>query len=197
MRRALGTFAAAALGAFTLVGCSGAEDTNLIGSGGGSDSGSPVDGGVPSDSSITDTNPPKDVQPADVQPPDSGPPPKTPIYCGQSLTCSAPDQECCRQGFFQYTYACEMPGQCVGMAIPCDRAQNCASLGMPGTVCCGHYSQQGMQTLVDSVECKPAGQCTQMQSSVIMCDPSDPNACPANTKCQLSQVSIPGYYICR
>jgi hypothetical protein len=184
----------AALG---LAGCSGAEDTSLIGGGGGKDGGS-ADTGSQGDSSVMDVQPPKDVQVQDVQPPpDSGPPGKTSLYCGGNVTCTAPTEECCRQGFFQYTYACEMPGQCVGMSIPCDRAQNCASLGMPGTVCCGHYSQQGMQTLVDAVSCKPAGQCTMQQQSVVLCDPNDPNACTGGLKCQLSQVSIPGYYICR
>lgn len=176
------------------VGCGGAQDTSLFGSGrdaGGSDASS-------QDSSLQDATPPKDVQaPQDVQPPPDSGPGKTQVHCGANLSCTVPDEECCRQGAFQYNYACETPGSCIGLSIPCDRAQNCASLGFPGAVCCGHYSQQGRYVLVDQVQCTAAGQCTQQQSSTILCDPQDPNACPNPLTCQQSQVSIQGYFICR
>lgn len=179
-------------GALLCVGCGGADDTSLFGA--GSDGG----GTQWQDSTPGDVAPPKDVQPAeDVQPPPDSGPGKTPIHCGMGPSGTAPDEECCRQGAFQYTYACEVPGNCIGLSIPCDRAQNCASLGLPGTVCCGHYSAQSQQVYVDQVECKAAGQCTQQQSSVILCDPQDPNACPNPLTCQQSQVSMQGYFICR
>jgi hypothetical protein len=186
-----------------LCGCGGAEGSNLLGDGGStstSDATSSADVAVAHDTGTGDDAQTGmdsgEMKDADIK--DTGPK-GTPLYCGQS-TCTVPDQECCRTGMLNaYSYTCQMPSApCTnGLEIPCDKAANCASLGFPNMVCCGHYVPFGQNgSLVDKVSCQQASSCTQQQQSIILCDPKDLNACPIGM-CVQSMVTIQNYYFCR
>jgi hypothetical protein len=182
-----------------LLACSGADQSNLIGPGGpGMDASSGSDATMNKDTGVSDTGQPvKDSDMPDVTMVKDAGPTKTQVSCGGNMNCSVPDQQCCRTGNLNYSYSCQSSGDsCAGLVIPCDKAANCASLGQPNTVCCGHYVPYGQSTLVDMVSCKPIGQCTMQQSSIILCDPKDPNSCAVGT-CTLSMFTIPTYYFCK
>jgi len=174
--------------------CGGATDNPFL------DSGNPTDSSMSGDSSVQDgandtMKPDADANIPDV-PIDTGPE-KSSLYCGQALMCSVPKEQCCRTGDFNYQYQCQASGsQCNGLTIPCDKAKNCESLGMPNTVCCAHYVPNGQTTTVDMVSCKPVGQCTNMNASIILCDPNNVNSCPIGT-CTQSMITIPGYWFCK
>lgn len=178
-----------------VVGCSGAEDSNIFADA-PKDAGSNNPDATVQDASSKDAAGDR-MDMKDVRP-DMGPM-KSYVSCGMNM-CGVPEQLCCRGGqFMPYSYTCQSPGDpCVGLQIPCDKAANCDALGFPGQVCCAHYIPFGGNgTIADSVSCKPSNQCTQMQSSIILCDPKDQNPCPNGGQCVLSQGTIPGYYFCK
>jgi hypothetical protein len=169
--------------------CGGAEDTPLL-TGGGPDA-------SVQDAATKDTGARADVTSDAPGVRDSGPM-KSMVSCGMT-SCTVPDQLCCRTGLFNaYMYTCQgQSDSCSGLKIPCDKAANCDSLGFPGQVCCAHITPQGVDSIADSVSCRPAGQCNLMNSSIILCDPKAPNSCPAGMMCTLSTGTIPGYYFCK
>lgn len=185
---------------FFLSACGGAGDTSLIGDGNNAGSDASVqDVTAQQDSQAKDTGTTKDV--VDDVPiitmPDAGPP-KSQVSCGNAGPCTVPDQKCCRTGNFNFQYNCQSAKDgCQGLAIPCDKAQNCESLGHPNEVCCGHYQAQGQQTFVDQIQCRPENQCTQMNQSIILCDPNAMSPCPNFMQCTQSQFTIPTYYFCK
>jgi hypothetical protein len=186
------------IGVCLVLGCSGAQNTGLQGP--GSDASSNEDTGIASDTGAADTSKPDGKSDMDagmdvVQPPiDSGPATST-IHCGNS-SCTSPNETCCRQ---QNNFNCTGQNGCGGgLSILCEKRQNCESLGLPGTVCCGHYSlNQLNQAIVDKIACTAPANCTQQLSSVVLCDPNDPSQCLQGQTCTLSTISIPGYYFCK
>lgn len=157
-----------------------AADTGAADSGGKTDASGEMDAG-------------KDV----IEPPkDSGPPTST-IHCGNA-SCTSPQETCCRS--FGTQYQCTAQNACGGLntlSILCEKRQNCESLGMPGTVCCAHYTWNGQSGIADKISCTQLANCNQQTSSIVLCDPNDPSQCLQNQTCTLSQVTIPGYYFCK
>lgn len=196
--------------------CGGATDSGLFGGSGFTSSGN--DGGVTlSDGGIThedgstgfdagavpDASEQKDTG---VPPPpkDSGPPPPVDpgVHCG-GTECPVPAQACCRtQVASNFTYTCLPTGQCVGLSvlsleIPCDDANDCATAGHPGQVCCATVGGGGGGgNGASEVVCRDPSECTQQNSRTPLCDKSDPNACPAGLTCRTSTQTLPGYNLC-
>jgi hypothetical protein len=198
MRRGFGSWALVCVACS--VSCSGANVNPLQGS--GSDGSVEDTGNGGSDTGVVDSSG-MDVMALDagkdvVEPPKDSGPPKSSIGCGNSK-CTSPDETCCRTGTFQqYVYQCTMPNGCNGgLSIVCDKRQNCESMGMPGTVCCGHYMFNGQSAVVNQVDCTQPSNCTQNNNAVVLCDPNDPTQCLQGQTCTLSTVTIPNYYFCK
>ncbi len=177
----VGVLTAALLG-----GCGGASQSDLFTSsgvdsgGGGKDSGGGKDGGGDGGAGS-----------------DSGDPG---ISCGH-VECTAGAQVCCRAGTAPpYDYQCGQQA-CPDrtLAIPCDDATDCATLGQPGDVCCGSYSVDPMtqNTQIYQVGCRAPSECVNQQLRAILCDPNAVDPCPNDAgTCQMSVQTLPGYDLC-
>ncbi len=190
------TLALAALGAGA-IGCGGATPSDLF--------------GTPPDASI-DVQPidaGKDVR-ADADKPDTGPPPSPIIACGPPINqpqakCDATKKEyCCRRGDADpFKYNCETdPTSCNdpnSVSIQCSSSQNCAAIGLIGSVCCGTLvGTGGGGSVIVGTQCTSVSNCTSGGSvgKTILCDPGAPNNCPNGGTCKLSAQTMPGYYLC-
>jgi hypothetical protein len=165
------------------------------GSGSTSSSGGPTDGGTIPDGA-PDAKLDAPVPPVDATIGDPG------IACGQNPDCTVGAQVCCRTSTINgVTYACTAAGACAAaierMPIPCDDAQDCATLGQGG-VCCATYKFDpvAQRTSVVSVACMPSPLCTTPNSAVIMCDKGAADPCPNGGSCKPSQQTFPGFYLC-
>jgi hypothetical protein len=189
-------FALAAAG--FLAGCGGATASDLFGT----------------PPSVTDAS--VDAIPTDAgndardATPDTGKPPSPIVACGPPLEkpqskCDATKKEyCCRRGDTDpYDYACETdPTACSDpgdVTIQCSSTQNCAAIGLIGSVCCGTLvGTGGGGSVIVSTQCTSTSNCTSGGSvgKAILCDPGAPNNCPNGGTCKLSQQTMPGYYLC-
>jgi hypothetical protein len=139
----------------------------------------------------------------DTTPPPLDAPATSDVQCSNSptggTTCSG-GQHCCitTSAGGGRNYACQsviLPVTCTGVDLACDATSDCA--GMPGTVCCGTLNNaMGTTSLVAASSCVAASQCTQMNNRIILCNPSQPNVCPAGRTCKQSSGTLPGYYLC-
>ncbi len=181
-----------------VVACSGASNTGLQDPNGSDgsvqDTGSARDTGTADAGSSSDgaMDAGKDV----VDPPKDSGPPQSKIACGNT-PCTSPNEICCRTMPLVTVYTCTMPNACTGLAIVCDKRQNCESMGKPGTVCCGHYVINGQTAIVNQIDCTQPSSCTQQQDAIVLCDPNDSSQCLQGQTCTLSQTTIPGYYFCK
>jgi hypothetical protein len=189
-----------AVGLVLAPGCGGAADSPLFAHV-PDEAGSALDGGGGNtdartnagDSSFADAAK-KDAQPLPVDSSvlDHG------ISCGGG-ECQVGTQECCRTEFTGggVTFACVGRGSCLGnnqIAIPCDDAADCTTLGQPGDVCCA-LAQQGA---VFQVACTSAQSCSiPAGANYILCDPNTPDACPTPRTCRSTTSATMPYTVCR
>lgn len=149
-----------------------------------------------------DASPPIDSGPKDVavDVPDTAP--YSPLLCGAS-TCNAAFEGCCRTGppdpdAASYTFACvSKVTDCTGadsVLVTCDRPDNCAAQGHPGTICCGLAP---IGQLAKSFGCVAAASCASM--GAIMCEPGDDELCDqdAGQACLPSSITAVGWLICK
>lgn len=187
----LGRHAAAALGSFAIVvlglRCGGASDPDLF-SGGGNASSS--EGGAGQDSSAAaDAGGGQDASGQDVVTPSR-------VSCPPAAAgCAIPQQVCCAR---ETEAVCTSPADCqdldVEMAIPCDEASDCETLGDPGYVCCGIIDPGS--GAIAQVRCLPPNSCRRRQGRTPLCNPNDSAACNDNRVCGMSGALLPGYNVC-
>jgi hypothetical protein len=167
----------AALGAAS---CSGTPSSPLLD---GDGSVSHADAGS---DAAKDTGHPEAAPPLDVAPPPG-------VQCGEAV-CTLGSQTCCREGTAApYTLQCTAASACTGLSIPCADAADCAAGGHPGDVCCGHFDKSD---IVDQVGCVDPSGCRYVDSRVILCDPSAPDACPGGEMCETSSLTLRGFNLC-
>ena len=186
------------------LGCGGAAETGLFGSGDGTfgDAGTSTDsgrdGGVTGDAGVTfrDGGNRKDSGPGF----DAGSTFDTTIPCGTSMgidvTCNVGSQFCCAMGVGNGSppsYMCESPapGACAGgIRLPCNDTADCH-----GEICCGTFDSVVGHT---DVSCKTTCTPTATTSPVRFCDDTAPtDECVAiGLNCHASQ-ALPGYAFCK
>lgn len=182
-----------------LAACGGTDANPLFGGSDGSvqDTGNAMDAIAAIEGGVKDAEP-VDARKDVVDPPKDSGPPTSSLACGNS-SCTVPPEACCRTGVLnQYSYQCtNTPQTCTGLAIVCDKRQNCDTMGKPGSVCCGHYMFNGQSAIVNQVDCTQPANCTQQNNAIVLCDPNDSSQCLQGQTCVLSQTTIPGYYFCK
>ncbi len=114
------------------------------------------------------------------------------ISCGAAY-CNEATQNCCRSGG-QACQATSVPCNGGSQTLPCDDTADCATKGMPNTVCCYPLSNGG--AALDGV-CTSLASCPAMR--IILCDPKITGECAAvGGSCLASTVpNMIGYYDCR
>lgn len=163
----------------------------------GVDDGLPLaEGGAP-DTSLADSETPKDTSVLDTNVPDTSP--FSPLSCGK-LTCNAVTEGCCRTGMG--TDAAAMTYQCTKSAaacdpntslfISCERGSNCVAQDA-GSVCCAFNSPA--TSVGCSASCDNAG-------NTVVCDVADDGGnCPVHEagalNCLPSSQTLVGFTICK
>lgn len=149
--------------------------------GGANDAGRADAGGKPDAKPSQDAAPPFDAAT------------KTPLACTPKSgnTCDLQTEICCRGAT---GYNCQAPqALCTGLQIPCAQASDCDARGQPGTVCCGAFDHNNN---IYEVTCMAPQDCVLDNMHVVVCSPSDPDACPNGGNCALSQQTLPGFNLC-
>jgi len=173
-----------------LVACGGAQETDLFRGDGGTLLPGDRDGGISA---------PDAAAPA----PDAGSASAPGVAC-QALTCALGREVCCRRATAATSsLACAAPADCAGagedapLAVTCDDADDCAAMGRPATVCCGDYVVDAQRRpRVRSVACIAPRECLEPQGRVVLCGDGRDAQCPPGTRCEVSQVAIPGFRMC-
>jgi hypothetical protein len=204
LTRSLVLAALAALALAVAPACGGAASSDLFGSvstDGGGGQGGPGSGGeggsVFHDASSANESGARDggLPLADATVVDS-PRVDPGISCG-SAECRVGADDCCRTAEAAGdSFRCVTRGACVQnnqLAIPCDDAADCATLGMPGTVCCA----VALQGTVFQVVCKLPSDCPFTLGDFILCDPDAPDPCPAGGTCSPSGSTTVPYDYCK
>ena len=191
-------FSLACLAGLLLVACGGSTDTDLFSTPPASNNQNPDASVTNKDASSTpdSSEPGPDASIADTSMPDTNMPDTNPpgisIACGNS-TCSNPPDVCCRSGGGgQYSYACvnDPNTNCANQGdvpIACTKEADCPN---QGDICCISLNNQNQPS---DVSCQPQNQCF----GGVACDPKAPNHCPNGLSCQISTLTLPGYYICK
>jgi len=197
------------MGCAAFTACGGAENTQLF-----DDAGQPVN-----DATATDTgggkdggNPDKDVTVDDVvvvdvvtvdvpiKPADSQ------IHCGTS-SCSAQTQVCCATYGTTTTFKCvSSVNDCMGaqqVPISCASADNCASQGNAGFICCasgqGPFNQNPncqQFSVAAQVQCQSTCDSNNGEFEV-GCNTQTQNCSDQTSTCITSKCTLPGLNICQ
>jgi hypothetical protein len=190
--------------------CGGAEQSQLFNDSGQTpeqDATQPDTSTGPDAGPTKDTGPSQDVTPipdvvtvdVPVGPPDSK------IHCGNT-TCSAQTEVCCVTIGNPNTYACVgSVNDCNGtndVPIACSSADNCASQGNAGYICCGspngppsgNPSCNNFST-ASQVQCQATCDAQQGEFEV-GCSTQLQNCSDTQQQCITSQCTLPGYTLC-
>ena len=133
-------------------------------------------------------------------------PPDSKIHCG-STTCSAQNEVCCASFGTTTTYKCVATlGDCSGaqdVPISCTSADNCASQGNAGYICCA----SGQGPVNQNQNCQQFSVAAQVQCQAtcdansgefqVGCSTQQQNCIDTAQSCITSQCTLPGLNICR
>jgi hypothetical protein len=176
--------------------CGGSTNSDLFGGSptdGGGQGGHGGEGGEAAEDAAPKESGARDGAPGDAVQPSADPG----ISCG-SAECQVSTEECCRtaEPGGATSFRCQPRGACVlnnQLAIPCDDAADCATLGVSGAVCCAI----AVQGAVYQVVCKPPSECPFNANNYILCDPNAPNPCPNGGTCAASATPTIPYDYCK
>lgn len=126
----------------------------------------------------------------------------------RGASCALGAEVCCRStSAGTVSFACTTTTACTRsgtggtaeppLALPCDDAADCATLGARDAVCCGTYEVDAQRRpRVRTVACLAPKECLERQSRVVLCGDGKDDQCPGGTRCEVSQVAIPGVRMC-
>jgi hypothetical protein len=119
------------------------------------------------------------------------------IACGASKCDVAPDHVCC----ITDTSTCTASADCKGAPVACDTTNDCAALGMAGTICCATNDGNGATPALVKTECVTPDKCDATGPQDQMCKLNGPatqcdTATPGNTACKSFTYSNATYAIC-
>jgi hypothetical protein len=188
---------------FASIGCSGTDPQSLVADTGVPDTLPTPDAAV--EAGLVDVAAPVDAS-SDTLPVEAAPdvamgPPDSQIQCGPSTTCSAQTQVCCWHSTNTVTpFEClSSITACSGAAdvpMTCSTAANCASQGLPGSICCATLDSQGTgmcagDAVPSIARCKTS--CTASASEYqIGCDTTAQNCADSTRTCYDTQCDVPG-----
>jgi hypothetical protein len=119
------------------------------------------------------------------------------LHCGNSTCNASSGQVCCWETDGSYACAAST-SSCTGVAIPCDRPEQCPQTGDAGPVeCCGTYTLTDAGAITSAVGCVPQAQCTLSNSKYVLCGDDSGAECQPDATCGASTFTLPTFLICR